>query len=457
MASTLVESPSARLRRAGTALHRLTPPAVLAAIAAGAAAVLLLWLHDTPPTLHTPGDYLTASGRITGLLAGYAVVVLVLLMARLPLLERRVGADRLARWHAFGARYTVSLIVAHALLITWGYALAAHASPVAEAGTLLASYPDVLMATVGTGLLLVVGIVSARAARRRLRYETWYYLHLYTYLAIALAFAHQFATGADFVSNQPARVLWATLYLGAAVLLVWYRIVVPARSAARHRMTVHDVQRSGRGVVSVVITGSRLGELHAQPGQFFRWRFLTRDGWWQSHPYSLSAPAHGDFLRITIKSLGDHTRALRLLRPGTKVIAEGPYGAFTADLRSRRRVLLIAGGIGITPIRALFESMQSEPGAVDLLYRANRREELVFADELTALGKRRRARVRFLLGPPGGVDDPLASRQLTELVPDVRSREVFLCGPPGMVAAATAALAELGVARRHIHHESFEL
>src|SRR3954447_12465123 len=195
---------------------RAHPNAVLAVIGLGAAATLALWWHDTP-AIHGVGDWLTNAGRITGLLAGYGVVVLVALMARIPPLERGGGADRLARWHSKGGRYTVSLVVAHALLTLWGYAVTAHATVVGETKTLLLSYPDVLAATVGGLLLVGVGITSARAARRRLRYETWYYLHFYTYLAVALAFSHQFSTGADFMDNAAARIAWAGLYAAAAV------------------------------------------------------------------------------------------------------------------------------------------------------------------------------------------------------------------------------------------------
>lgn len=456
MPSTLAARTPARIDLDGPGAHRLVPPLLLAAVAAGAGLVVLLWLHDTSSTLHGFGDYLTAAGRILGLLAGYAVVVLVVLMARVPLLERRVGADRLARWHAFGGRYTLSLVLSHALLITWGYAVTAHAAPPREAVTLLLSYPDVLMASVAAGLLVAVGVVSARAARARMRYETWYYLHLYTYLAIALAFAHQFATGVDFISNPQARALWILLYAGAGALLLWFRVVAPVRSARRHRLRVYDVQREGRGVVSIVVIGDRMGELSPRPGQFFRWRFLTRDGWWQSHPYSISAVPHDDRLRITIKALGDHSRLIGALVPGTRVVAEGPYGAFTADRRTRRRILLLAGGIGITPIRALFESMPAGPGDVELLYRANRRSDLVFTEELVTIARERHAGLRFLIGPPGGPNDPLTADRILAMVPDVTGRDVFLCGPPGMIAAAMAALRGAGVPRRRIHHESFE-
>ena len=163
---------------------------LLVLAAAGAAAVLGWWWVDTADVSGL-GGWLTGAGRITGLLAGYALPLLLLSMARVPLTERHVGADRLARWHASLGRYAVCLIVAHAVLITWGYAVDAHTGVLPQAAALLLSYPDVMMATAAGALLVGVGAVSARAARARLRYETWYYLHLYTYLAIALSFAFQ--------------------------------------------------------------------------------------------------------------------------------------------------------------------------------------------------------------------------------------------------------------------------
>src|SRR5581483_789148 len=152
-----------------------------------------------------------------------------------------------------GGRYTVSLVVAHGLLILWGYAITAHANVIREGGTLLTSYPDVLAATVGGLLLVGVGISSARAARRRLRYETWYYLHLYTYLAVALAFSHQFSTGADFVHNRAARAAWSLLYLGTACAVVGYRFTVPVRTMLRDRLRVEAVYRESGDTVSVVV------------------------------------------------------------------------------------------------------------------------------------------------------------------------------------------------------------
>jgi predicted ferric reductase len=435
---------------------RAHPTVVLVVIALGACAVLGLWWRDTP-SISGLGDWLTNAGRITGLLAGYAMIVLVALMARLPPLERGVGADRLARWHAMGGRYAVCLVVIHGLLITWGYAVSAHTNVLDQTQTLLLSYPDVLAATVAGLLLVGVGITSARAARKRLRYETWYYLHLYTYLAVALAFSHQFATGADFMTNLPARIAWGGTYAAVAAAILWYRFVTPVRQALRHRLRVQAVQSEAAGVVSVVVSGRHLDELQAQTGQFFRWRFLTRDLWWVSSPYSLSAAAQPDRLRITVKALGDHSHALTHLEPGTRVVTEGPYGAMTARLRRQRKVLLIAGGVGITPLRALFQTIPAGPGDLTLVYRVSRETDVVFGRELAAIAAQRQARLHIVTGRRtdlGG--DPLSASVLTANIPDLAEHDVYLCGPTGMTDSAKTALRQAGVPRRRIHHESFE-
>jgi predicted ferric reductase len=453
MATSLMERPSSRasLPPVREPLW-LRPRSVQALIGLGGVAVLLLWWHDTV-IVQGLGDWLTNAGRITGLLAGYGVVVLLMLMSRAPFLEHGVGTDRLARWHAAGGRYVVSLVVVHAVLITWGYAVTAHVSVVSQTGSLLTSYPDVLMATVAGGLLVLVGAVSARAARARLRYETWYLLHFYTYLAVALAFSHQFSTGADFMSNPMARVAWSAMYIGVATLLIVYRVVMPVRAAVRHRLRVVAVQPQGPGVVSITLRGHHIEDLRAQPGQFFRWRFLTARGWWQSHPFSLSAAPHHQYLRITVKDLGDHSRDLQQLRVGTRAFLEGPYGSFTPSRRRRRKVLLLAGGVGITPIRALFEVLASPD--VTLIVRANRDEELLFRNEIDEIANRTGATVHYLVGPPGSKADPFIGQRLRTVTPDIARRDVYLCGPPRFMTVASDRLRAVGVPGRCVHAEQF--
>ncbi|HVT67776.1 MAG TPA: ferric reductase-like transmembrane domain-containing protein [Trebonia sp.] len=447
-------------RPRGKAPRRITRPAmpsiVLALIYTGAIATVWLWWRDTP-SVQGMGSIITNAGLVLGLLSGYGFVILVLLMARLPPLERGIGADRLARWHAAGGRYVVCLVTGHVLAIVWGYAVTAHESVTGESVTLLTTYPDVLMATAAWILLLVIAGFSIRAARSRLKYETWYYLHLYTYLAIALAFSHQFADGQEFVSNAPARIAWSAFYTVAGAGIGWFRVLTPWLRAVRHRFTVQGVREEAPGIVSVYITGRDLDRLGAEPGQFFRWRFLCRGLWWQSHPYSLSAMPGGDLLRITVKARGDHSSALARLRPGTRLIAEGPYGAFTPAL-STRKVLLIAGGVGITPIRAMFAALPKRMSeGITLIYRASNPRDVVFRRELDAIAADRGAVVHYVLGSRAELGyDPLSTESLQNAVPGLYRYEAYVCGPPGMTEAAVKSLRAAGIRRHRIHHESFD-
>ncbi|WTI18126.1 ferric reductase-like transmembrane domain-containing protein [Streptomyces sp. NBC_00820] len=422
----------------------------LAAVAGGIG-VLGLWWSDTSTVVGLPG-WLTGAGRLSGLLAGYLCALVVLLMSRMPWLDRTAGPDRLARWHAWLGRYTITLVTAHLLLIIEGYALTGRTSPVTEAGQVLLHYPDMLKALAAFVIFLVTAFVSARAARRRLRHETWYHLHLATYAAVFLAFGHQLSTGADFVGHPAAQACWYALYGGVAGLICWFRVLEPLRLSRRHRLRVAEVRPEGPGVVSVLITGDRMEELHVRPGQFMRWRFMAPGMRWTSSPYSLSAPADGRGLRITVKAAGDHSAQLARLRPGTRVWAEGPYGALTPDRARGTGSLLLAGGVGITPLRVLFETL---PGDTVLLYWARRPEDLVLRGELETLAATRGARLHLSVSEPAGYRLPLDARNLRALVPDVRARDCYVCGPPGMAEAARDALRAAGVPSRRIHSESF--
>ncbi|MGW2636797.1 ferredoxin reductase family protein [Streptomyces sp. NPDC001348] len=426
---------------------------LLALLWAGAAAVLVLWWADTGSVVGAEG-WLTGAGRIAGLLCGYSCAVLVGLMARVPLLERRIGSDRVARWHAMAGRYTVCLLVAHVVLILTGYAAQDRASILHETATVILDYPDMLMATAGTVILFAVGITSARAVRRRTSYEFWYYVHLLTYAAVFLAFFHQLSLGNDFNGKPVATAAWYALYLGVAALVLWYRILAPVRLNLRHQLRVESVHQEAPGVYSVVVRGRRLEELDARPGQFFRWRFLGEGMGWASTPYSLSAPPRPDLMRITVKALGDHSAAVPLLRPGTRVWAEGPYGSLTADRATTHRSLLIAGGVGITPLRALFETL---PGDVTLLYRARTAEDLALGGELEAIANWRGAKVLYALNGPRGERPSFTAEALAATVPGLAEHDVYLCGPHGFAQELYRELRAAGVPDRRIHHESFEL
>jgi predicted ferric reductase len=398
------------------------------------------------------GEPLIALGRLTGLVAAYAMLLLVLLVARLPPLERVVGHPRLVYWHRRIAPWPLVLIAAHGAFITAGYAQQARTGPLRELWVLLTTYPGVLAGTVGFLLLAAAGVTSYRRARARLAYETWWAVHLYTYLALGLAFSHQVVTGAPFVDHPLARVWWTALWLGGAGAVVAYRVVLPLARTLRHGLRVTEVTTDAPGVVSVALEGRALDRLGALGGQFVQLRVLKRGLWWQAHPYSVSAmPARGR-MRVTLRADGDYGAALARATPGTRVAFEGPYGAFTKEAMSTGRVLLAGAGVGVAPLRALLEDL---PRGIDVivLARASAERDLVLRDELRELVRSHGGLMHELVGPRDDV--PLHSEELRRLVPDLPSRDVYVCGPDGFTRKVSAATRALGVPQERIHDEAF--
>ncbi|MCU1458536.1 MAG: oxidoreductase [Actinomycetia bacterium] len=427
-------------------------------VAVNAILVVGLWVrHGGLDSLGAPGATFTAIGQLTGLLGTYAVLIELLLMSRIGWLERWIGFDRLTVWHRWGGFSAVTLLVAHAVFITLGYADSAGASVPGQIADFIRHYPDVLMSIVGLALFLAVAVTSVRAARRRVSRETWYSVHLYAYLAVALSFAHQLSVGTDFSNDALARAWWVALYVAVFAAILAWRVGRPLAFNARHRLRIQRVQREADGVVSVYVSGRKLDRIRADAGQFFLWRFLQGTGWTKAHPFSLSGAPNARFLRITVKDLGDDTRRMQRLRPGVRVFAEGPYGTFTATRRTTSKVVLIGGGIGITPLRALLQTLPDKPGDVMLLYRAATEGDIAFRSELEVFA-RRGVDVRLLVGTEIGDDetDQLGVPALRRLVPDITTRDVYLCGPPPMLNAVLRRLVALRVPPSRIHYERFE-
>lgn len=402
--------------------------------------------------LRVPGGIAIFLGSIAGLAGTYLALVMVLIVSRVPYVERVLGQDGLLRWHRRLAPWPISLIVAHVVLLTVGYAEAAHAGVWHEIGTLLRSFPDVLIATIGFFILVAVAIVSIYQIRSRIRRERWWAIHLFMYLALGLAFAHVIVLGPSFINHPITRVLWGILWFGTVGLVLIYRFGLPVFRSLRHGLVVAEVRPEGAGVVSVICRGRKLERLPFSGGQFFEWRFLTRKMWWQAHPFSLSARPVPPYLRLTVKGVGDFTTAVAELPPGTRVGIEGPYGAFTSYARQEKKVACIAGGIGVTSVRALLEDLPLDSEPVVVL-RASSEADLVLSDEVRELVRQRRGRLHELVGPRStiGVDE------IFDLLPDLARRDVFVSGPEDFVAEVDAALAKLGLPKDAIHSEAYAL
>ncbi|MFI6072372.1 ferric reductase-like transmembrane domain-containing protein [Actinoplanes sp. NPDC051343] len=407
-----------------------------------------------PPAHNT----LRAVGRFLGLHLAFVMALQLLLISRLPFLDRRIGMDRLTTWHRWTGFTIFWLVLLHPTFVLLGYSELDKLSFFGEFSNLAGQTP-VLFGMVAAALVVLMGLFSMRFARRRLSYEAWHALHLVVYVVIVLAILHQLSEGTAFQTNALTRLYWWALWAFAIGALVVGRMIVPLVRNARHRLTVAAVVPESGDVVSVYATGHDLGRLNCRAGQFFLWRFPGDNGWFQVNPWSLSAAPDGRRLRLTAKGIGKTSSSLRNLQVGAKIFAEGPYGAFTADQRTRPNALLIAGGIGVTPIRALLEDEQMT-GDIVVLYRVRDEAEAVLLGELRNLASMRGARLHLVTGRTGAGSppfDPFGAENLSRMVPDVTDRDTYVCGPMPMTEAVLRGLRGLNVPSAQVHAEVFRL
>jgi predicted ferric reductase len=398
---------------------------------------------------------MTSFGELTGMAGGFLVCIQVLLIARVPWLERAIGMDRLVGWHRTLGASVLFLIVTHVLAMIFGQQLIASQTPWTATFAVLTSYPDMLTALIGTLLFFAIGISSARVPREKLPYELWYWLHVSAYVAVFLTFLHEISAGVHFDSNPIDKAAWIALYLATASAVLTWRVVLPLIAAWRHRLRVVAVVDEGGGITSVWLGGRRLHELGAVAGQFFLFRFLTFGHLLTAHPFSLSSVPQNDVMRISVGSLGNHTAKFPHLRVGTLVFAEGPFGVFTSARSTSGKILLVAGGAGIGPIRALAEDFVRRGRDVVVLHRSTWPDGLALDNELRALGS---ITVHSLVGSRRELGyDPLGVASVHWMVPDVRERDVYICGPGGMADAVEDSVLQLGLPRRMIHREELSL
>jgi predicted ferric reductase len=444
------------LERIATPGRRRAVPTILGVVVVGNLAVITAsWFaHDGWPTAGSAPDYLTAAGQLFALYGTFAALIQVLLIARVPGLDGRFGMDRLTRWHRWTGFSLTWCLLAHVLFTSFGWASADQQSGLGEIWHLTKTELTVALASLGTVLLVIVAVSSVRAARRAVSYETWFYVHLLAYVMLAVSFPHIVTLGADFDHHKWTTRYWAVLYLLTIAAILWHRVGNPLRNARRHGFRLTAITPESPGVVSLTFTGENIHDFGLRAGQFVIARFRTKGWRHKAHPFSVSG-VRPNAIRVTVKDLGDDSARVGTVPLGTKVLLEGPYGAFTEAKRSRRKVLLVAGGIGITPMRLLFERLHGAPGDVTLLYRSSADADVVFRKELDAIAQRRGFDLHYAVGSRDDLGDLADPRSITRLVPDVAERDVYLCGPSSLVHAAKHGLRLAGVPRRHLHHENF--
>lgn len=399
---------------------------------------------------------LRSLSNLMALLAAYAILLQILMIGRIKWIESVFGLDKLSRWHRINGFVIPFLILVHPILLIVSSSLVSGRDWLTSFLRLV-RIEDVLNATIGAGLFLVLVLISVLIVYKKLKYETWYLTHLVMYAAVLLAFGHQLA-GDDLGGFWPM-TFWYAMYVFVLVNLIYFRFFLPIWKTLKHEFKVARVVKETGDVYSIYISGKDLDKFKVKAGQFFIFRFLDRKRWWQAHPFSLSCLPNGQFLRISVKASGDFTSALDKVKLGTKVYIDGPHGVFTADRSTKDKYLLIAGGIGITPIRSLAEKLCSEQKDSVLLYACRNSENIVFKEELNHLPSTKFKVYCVLSGDAGwqGEKDYIDQEKIQRLAPDFMDREVYLCGPKPMMAQVRSVLKKLGVPKHQIHFEQFSM
>ena len=441
-------------------LHRVERVLVPLIWLVGYLVIVLQWTGGSGSTIaQSFSSALVALGSLAGLSAAYIILSQFLLQSRLPLIEAPFGRAKLVRVHRLNGYAIIIVLYIHASFLIIGYSLANHLNPVAQDLQFLKSYPYVLWSSIALTLFTLVVALSISIVRRHLKYESWYYVHLITYVAVLLAFKHQLAVGLDFLSPnaQVFRDYWWALYLGTLAAIIVFRFGKPVYRTLRFGFRVDRIEPAANNTYSVYVTGRSLNKLHYVPGQFIIWRFLDRKRFWQAHPFTISQAFNGKNLRLTFKAVGDFTSTLAELKPGTPVLIDGPYGDFTLAEETNPKLLFIAGGIGLTPLRSMLEQLPAGTSA-ELIYSARTSGDIALKAELERIATKANLKLHYVLSDEtvsgydhGILDGPTVKR----LVPDYRERTVYLCGPPPMMAGVTSALESIGVPAAAIKTERF--
>ena len=451
-------------RQAAVGLSRLSrPPSSpligpdIAAVVIGIpATALVLWVADGGWNLvsSSTSGALTGIGQLAGFAAGLAALGGLALASRLAWLERRYGLDRMLGWHRWTGMIAAFGLAVHAIALIAAYSMRSGRNPFSQVAFLFGE-PWLPAAMVAGVLMALVSLTSWRRLKARMAYETWFHLHILGYLAVVLALGHVLVSGSDFVGNIWAQAWWVGLYVLVGIMVIAGRFG-PLLGSLRRPLRVTRVDTLPDGSMSLWVGGAALRKQRALAGQYFQVRFGVPGLWWQSHPYSMSSAPYAEGLRFSLRAQGDDAAAFRRIGPGTRVWLQGPYGTLTADHAPGSPVLMIAGGTGIAPLRAILDDI-TPTQRPELIFRTSTPTQAWFIEELRYLIAQRNGRLHIVAGPRIHLThDPFAASALQALVPDLATRTAFICGPTGMSRAAARGLRDAGVPAAHIHTERYD-
>jgi 3-phenylpropionate/trans-cinnamate dioxygenase ferredoxin reductase subunit len=451
-----------QVRRAGPPVSRApawVAPAAILALVAIPCGMGLIGLHELWEAPERPGwqEWVGHFGMAFALAALALVMIQFSMSARLKLLDRAFGLDRLLRAHRVTGVIAGSLAFLHPLLL---FSMKSYTPPP------MGVYE--WRVVIGAATLALLAVVICTSLGRKflmLPYGSWLWIHRLVFVVAVAALVHALVMHSD-LDELWARLPVLTLFALHVALFVRVKLVRPARLRGRPYV-VRSVTEMNHNVCRLELApAGHAGFVH-DPGQFAFIKIVGKGIPGEEHPFTISSPARRDgSVQFSIKASGDFTKLIPRTAAGDKVRVHGPFGRFTCLVKSSgdRPLVMIAGGVGITPILAMLEYLAAnQPDRTVTLIWGNRKQRDIFAaDQVDAIAARMpNLSVRHVMshqddwqGEKGLVDRARLDRLLS---PARGELGVFLCGPPAMMGSVAAALRSLGVRRRRIYTERFEL
>ena len=417
------------------------------------APLLMLLTGALPPSRDFWTEFSVALGY-----SGLAMMGLQFgLTARFRHVTEPWGEDVIYHFHRRVSLIAVGLVVVHPLI------LFAAGSPKLAAPESLADVPmGAVFAVLSLGALVTLVVMALWRTRLKISYEFWHITHiLLALVAVTGGLLHMVGWG-FYLADPWKRALWIGMTIFWIALLLYVRIVKPL-FMLRKPYRVAEVREEHGDTRTLVMRPEGHAGFRFRPGQF---------GWltlWGSpfkitgHPFSFSSSAEAADGRVemTIRNLGDFTGALRSVPVGQRVYLDGPYGAFTIGNPADMHVL-IAGGIGITPMMSMIRTLadRGDKRPLILLYGSKDWTSVTFREELETLKTRLDLSVVHVLSqPPSGWtgEQGYISAELFKrhLPPRYADHEYFICGPNVMMDAIEAALGEMKVPLSKYHSERY--
>jgi predicted ferric reductase len=400
-------------------------------------------------------------GQVFGVWALTALTIQLILITRLKPLEKDVGLPLIMNWHSFNAKFLFFLVALHPLLIFSRQLLSG-----ISFFALAKNFPFAYWLGESAFLLLILVLVTTLYSRKlSIDYEKWKILHKMTYTVATLGFIHSFFSGSDIWYSTfitPVYFWWIVLALVASIAAT-YRFFRIYFNFGKYNFKVSDTKRETRDVHSIYLKPARGKVFDFKPGQFAFVKFISENVSSEEHHFTISSAPNKKYINFTIKDVGDFTSKIGRIKKGDRAIVDGPFGVFTYK-NIKGPLLLIAGGIGITPIKAMLSDIENKSKKRDcvLIYAVKSPKDLVFRKELERMSTKNWLKTVYVFSESKGdfksvYKGHVSKKIVKKEVKDLKKRSVFLVGPPEMMESVKKILAELGVSSEKIYIEKFAL